>query len=254
MRAVPRSTRRLFRNAHDPRTTPFLERSEDIRRVFLALPKRYGVAFAIGALGGLRPGEVLGLDWRDVDLGASRILVRQQVHRGRLGPVKDDESRIVPILKPLAPVLAEWRLAHRRRRSALLAAGRGQGRATRLRADVRARAHDREAAPPGARRRRRLPLDDVVLRHPAHVRVAVGSRRRGNRSARDDPRPRPHDDIGALRPPPPRRLQRSRALAARRRPFVGRGPSARTLAPSSSWGTLGTKWAQRQQSSGSGGT
>ena len=110
IKAVPRSTRRLFRNAHDPRTTPFLERTTDIRAVFLSLPKRYGVAFAVGALAGLRPGEVLGLDWRDVDIAANRILVRQQVHRGRLGPVKDDESRIVPILKPLVPILSEWRL------------------------------------------------------------------------------------------------------------------------------------------------
>lgn len=109
-RSVPRSTRRLYRNAHDPRTTPFLERLDDIRRVFLALPQRYGMAFALGALAGLRPGEVLGLDWRDVDLATGRILVRQQVHRGELGPVKDDDSRIVPILPPLAPVLSEWRL------------------------------------------------------------------------------------------------------------------------------------------------
>jgi integrase len=111
VKALPRATRRLYRNAHDPRTTPFLERTEDIRRVFLALPQRYGVAFALGALGGLRPGEVLGLDWRDVDLAAGRMLVHQQVHRGELGPVKDDDSRVVPILPPLAPVLSEWRLA-----------------------------------------------------------------------------------------------------------------------------------------------
>jgi len=110
VKSVPRATRRLYRNAHDPRTTPFLERVEDIRRVFLALPQRYGVAFALGALGGLRPGEVLGLDWRDVDLTSGRMLVRQQVHRGELGPVKDDDSRISPILPPLVPVLTEWRL------------------------------------------------------------------------------------------------------------------------------------------------
>ena len=110
VRALPRSTRRLFRNAHDSRTTPFLESMGDVRRIFLALPRRYGVAFAVGALGGLRPGEVLGLAWRDVDLAGQRITVRQQVHRGQLGPVKDDEARIVPILKPLVPILAEWKL------------------------------------------------------------------------------------------------------------------------------------------------
>jgi hypothetical protein len=46
---LPRSTRRLYRNAADPLTTPFLERPEDIRRVFLALPSPYSVAFAVGA-------------------------------------------------------------------------------------------------------------------------------------------------------------------------------------------------------------
>ena len=29
---------------------------------------------------------------------------------GRLGPLKDDEPRIVPLLKSLAPILAEWKL------------------------------------------------------------------------------------------------------------------------------------------------
>lgn len=111
VKSLPRATRRLYRNAKDPRTTPFLEKLEDIRSVFLALPMPYRVAFAIGALAGLRTGEVLGLDWRDVDLANRRIYVRQQVHEGRLGPLKDDESRVTPILKPLAPILAEYKLA-----------------------------------------------------------------------------------------------------------------------------------------------
>ena len=32
------------------------------------------------------------------------VYVRQQVHEGRLGLLKDDESRVVLILKPLAPL------------------------------------------------------------------------------------------------------------------------------------------------------
>jgi integrase len=111
VKSLTRATRRLYRNAKDPRTTPFLEKLEDIRSVFLALPMPYRVAFAIGALAGLRTGEVLGLDWRDVDLANRRIYVRQQVHEGKLGPLKDDESRVTPILKPLAPILAEYKLA-----------------------------------------------------------------------------------------------------------------------------------------------
>jgi integrase len=37
----------------------------------------------------------MGLEWRDLDLEARRLLVRQQVRHGRVGPLKDDESRLV---------------------------------------------------------------------------------------------------------------------------------------------------------------
>jgi integrase len=110
IRSVPRSTRRLYRNARDPKDTPFLERLEDIRRVFLALPEPISVAFAIGALAGLRTGEVLGLDWSHIDLDARRIMVRQQVRNGRLAGLKDDESRAVPLGDSLTPVLGAWKL------------------------------------------------------------------------------------------------------------------------------------------------
>ncbi len=107
---VPRSTRRLMRSNADPRTVPFLERADDIRRVFLAMPEPYRVAFAVGALAGLRTGEVLGLAWEHIDLATRRIHVRQQVQDGELGPLKDDDSRIVPIMDALAPTLAAWKL------------------------------------------------------------------------------------------------------------------------------------------------
>lgn len=107
---LPRSTKRLIRNAHDPRTTPFLERREDIRRVFLALPEPTSYAFAVGALSGLRNGELLGLTWENISLDSRRIHVRQQVHKGRLGPLKDDDSRVVPILDSLLPILREWKV------------------------------------------------------------------------------------------------------------------------------------------------
>ena len=46
VRALPRATRRLIRSAHDPRTTPFVERLEDVRRIFLALPEPINLAYA----------------------------------------------------------------------------------------------------------------------------------------------------------------------------------------------------------------
>ena len=106
MRTLPRATRRLIRPAHDPRTTPFVERLDDVRRIFLALPDAVGLAYALGALAGLRNGEALALRWAHVDLAARRIHVRESVE----GPLKDIDSRIVPIQDALHPLLAEWRL------------------------------------------------------------------------------------------------------------------------------------------------
>lgn len=106
VRTLPRATRRLIRPAHDPRTTPFVERLDDVRRVFLALAEPVNLAYALGALGGLRNGEALALRWIHVDMNTRRIHVRESVE----GPLKDDDSRIVPIQDALYPLLAEWRL------------------------------------------------------------------------------------------------------------------------------------------------
>jgi integrase len=121
VRILRRATRRLIRPAHDPRTTPFVERLEDVRRIFLALGEPVNLAFALGALAGLRNGEVLALRWQHVDLGARRIHVRESVE----GPLKDIDSRIVPIQDALYPLLAEQRLR-----------SKGEGRVVRaMRAD-----------------------------------------------------------------------------------------------------------------------
>jgi integrase len=107
-RHLPKSLLRLVRSDHNPETVPFLERLQDVRRVFLALEEPINVAFAIGALAGLRTSEVFKLPWRSVDLNARQILVSEG---GRLkGQTKDRAPRPVPILAPLLPVLKEWRL------------------------------------------------------------------------------------------------------------------------------------------------
>jgi integrase len=105
-RNLQRSTMRLMRSTHDPRTTPFVEKLADVRRIYLALPEPLNVAYALGALAGLRTGEVFALRWRHVDLQSRRIHVRESVK----GPLKDKDSRVVPILDRLLPVLADWKL------------------------------------------------------------------------------------------------------------------------------------------------
>jgi integrase len=106
VRLLPKSTRRLIRPAHDSRTTPFVERLDDVRRIYTALPRPTSIAYALGALAGLRTGEVLALRWAHVDMAARRIHVRESID----GPLKDDDSRMVPIQDALHPVLAAWKL------------------------------------------------------------------------------------------------------------------------------------------------
>jgi integrase len=106
VKALPRATRRLIRPSHDPRTTPFVERLQDVRRIFLQLPDPVNGAYALGALAGLRNGEALALKWAHVDMDTRRIHVRESVE----GPLKDIDSRIVPIQDALYPLLAKWKL------------------------------------------------------------------------------------------------------------------------------------------------
>lgn len=111
VRDVPRATRRLFKNAHDPRTTPFLERAADIGRVYLALAEPFNVIYAVSALGGLRPGEALALEWTDIDIDNRRIHVQRQVRHGRVGVPKSGHGRVVPISPELAGILRSWKRA-----------------------------------------------------------------------------------------------------------------------------------------------
>ena len=82
------------------------------RQVFLAVPelslaKPWRAMFAVGTFCGLRTGEVIALQWSDLDLAAKEKTIH--VRRSIGGPLKDDESRIAPIPESLAKVLREWR-------------------------------------------------------------------------------------------------------------------------------------------------
>jgi integrase len=114
-RGLPKRVVRLMRSPHDPRTTPFVERLTDVQRIFADLRPPLNVAYAIGSMAGLRTSEVFGLRWRSVDLVHRRIHVVEQrgksktPGKGRRG-TKDKDSRVVPILDGLLPVLQEWKL------------------------------------------------------------------------------------------------------------------------------------------------
>lgn len=111
-RALPRDVHRLMHSTHDSASVPFLPSPEAIGEVYSRLAPPFSIAFAIGALAGLRPGEVRALDWSDVDLRAGLIHVRRALKAsGRVEAPKSGKARTVPIFSSLLPVLREWKLA-----------------------------------------------------------------------------------------------------------------------------------------------
>jgi integrase len=106
---LDRADRDSIGPAWDPKATPWLK-AEQVRAVYLALPEMdrnapWRAMFAVGTFAGLRTGEVIALEWADLDFDARTIHVRRSVE----GPLKDDESRIAPLPDALATVLTEWR-------------------------------------------------------------------------------------------------------------------------------------------------
>jgi integrase len=110
VRAVTRATRRLYKATHRPEDTPFIRTLADVVRLHGKLLDPAATAFAIGVFGGLRTGEVLALEWANVDLVALQLRVVQSVRHSKLSLPKDGESRTVPILDALAPVLTRYKL------------------------------------------------------------------------------------------------------------------------------------------------
>ena len=112
VRLLSKKTRRQHLTSDcDRKKTPFLRERADITRVYRKLRDRHeGVAraYIIGALAGLRTGEVRALRWKHVDLERRLIHVQDQVARrsGGVSTLKDGESRFVPISDALYEVLA----------------------------------------------------------------------------------------------------------------------------------------------------
>jgi integrase len=56
---------------------------------------------------GLRHGELIGLRWIDVDLGAGRLVIRQAVSEGVIGTPKNGRTREVPLCKQALDALRD---------------------------------------------------------------------------------------------------------------------------------------------------
>jgi site-specific recombinase XerD len=74
-------------------------REELWERHFLGKPERDRLPLALMAYGGLRRGELVGLDWDDVDLSRRLLRIRR---------AKGGRQRTIPIHPALAPLFAEY--------------------------------------------------------------------------------------------------------------------------------------------------
>jgi len=88
-----------IRRAEKPVWTP-----SQVRKILDMTPERYRVLFQVLALTGARAGEVLGLQWRHIDLAKEQLRIEQSLWRGQLVPPKTNHS--VRVIN-LSPVLAQ---------------------------------------------------------------------------------------------------------------------------------------------------
>jgi integrase len=73
------------------RHKPTVERVEkrvwspkQVKQILENTPERYGVFFQVLALTGVRAGEILGLQWKHVDLAKEQMQIEQSLWRGQL--------------------------------------------------------------------------------------------------------------------------------------------------------------------------
>lgn len=57
---------------------------------------------------GLRPSEIVGLDWQDVNLEARKIRIRQAVVRGNVGTTKTNVDAWLPMIEPVLGFFKAW--------------------------------------------------------------------------------------------------------------------------------------------------
>lgn len=85
-------------------------------------PTRYAEVVTL-ALTGMRPGELYGLHWPDVDLDRQQLTVRYSMYRGILGPPKTKAARTVPLPQMAIDALQEHRKLQIKNQSPGLAKG-----------------------------------------------------------------------------------------------------------------------------------
>jgi integrase len=101
---------------HEPAARTTWERSEVAAFLAVARGVRLFPAFYLALATGLRPGEVLALQWADLDLDAGTLAVRHTWVPGENGhglgkPKTPHSQREIPLSRDVVEVLVAWRAA-----------------------------------------------------------------------------------------------------------------------------------------------
>jgi integrase len=92
----------------NPKKTMGFHDFDQYERLLTVARKREGQAYLMTLLGGeagLRLGEIVALEWRDVDLGARRLSVERSDWLGHVGVPKGGRSRQLPMTQRLTAAL-----------------------------------------------------------------------------------------------------------------------------------------------------
>jgi integrase len=91
------------------------EEYERLVEVARGIDRRTLLVVLLGGDAGLRCGEMIALEWSDVDLSKRQLCVRQSDWNGQVGTPKNGRLRYVPLTRRLAAALAEHRHLRSRR-------------------------------------------------------------------------------------------------------------------------------------------
>lgn len=127
---------KMLRSTHAPDSSVVLQSRNDVERIYRAIPVHYvskvrqprkprpvgdakpqrdpvlnpvPIAYLISAMAGLRPGEVVPLEWSDIDFERRVIHVRRNYRNGDISLPKSGKGREAPIVPHLLKELQGWR-------------------------------------------------------------------------------------------------------------------------------------------------
>src|SRR4051812_15042894 len=102
-------TVKLLRVQHGTASFHDFDAYERLVEVAQSIDIRTLLVVLLGGDAGLRCGEILGLEWGDVDLAKRQLCVRQSDWNGQLGTPKSGRLRYVPLTQRLTAALVEHR-------------------------------------------------------------------------------------------------------------------------------------------------